>query len=147
MLYLSTRNQRGVPLDFIPADIINEIVVNKTVTPEMDPNSIGGHIDIRTLRAFDNDVASLTKLDVQAVDYAQSGTLRDANPSYNLSGVMKRTFGAGRDFGFVLAGAKHKDRYNEVQNTTITLIQRTAWTSPRATSPPVTTIAARMARA
>jgi TonB-dependent receptor len=124
MLYLSTRNQRGVPLDFLPAAAINEIVINKTVTPEMDPNSIGGHIEIRTLRVFDNDGQPLTSLDAQAVNYAQPGSLRSGNPSYTLNGVMKRTFGANGDFGFVLAGSAHRDQFNEIINSTTALIQQ-----------------------
>ena len=124
MLYLSTRNQRGVPLDFLPAAAINEIVINKTVTPEMDPNSIGGHIEIKTLRVFDNDGKPLTSIDAQAVDYTKPGSLSNGNPSYIISGVVKRTFGADANFGFVLAGSAHRDQFNETINSTTALIQQ-----------------------
>jgi iron complex outermembrane recepter protein len=123
MLYLSTRNQRGVPLDFIPTAVVNEIVVYKTVTPEMDPNSIGGHIDVRTLRSFDNDGNPLTKIDVQGEKYSQAGALHDGKPSFNINGVIKRTFGVDNNFGFVLAGSTHQDKYNERQNLTTTFTQ------------------------
>lgn len=124
MLYLSTRNQRGVPLDFIPTAIVNELVVNKTVTPEMDPNSIGGHVDVRTLRAFDNDGRPLTMLDAQSVFYGQPGALNNANPSYLINGVVKRTFGPAGNFGFVLAGSTHKDQYNEKTIQSSGFVQR-----------------------
>lgn len=124
MLYLSTRNQRGVPLDFIPTAIVNELVVYKTVTPEMDPNSIGGHIDVRTLRSFDNDGKPLTSIDVQGVNYSQAGALHGGNPSYNINGVIKRTFGPDGNFGFVLAGSTHEDKYNEYLNASTTFIQQ-----------------------
>lgn len=123
MLYLSTRNQRGVPLDFLPTAAINEIVINKTVTPELDPNSIGGHIEIKTLRVFDNDGKPLTRLDAQVVNYAQPGALSNNNPSLNVSAAVKRTFGRDGNFGFVLAGSVHRDQFNEIINSTTALVQ------------------------
>ncbi|WP_336961336.1 TonB-dependent receptor [Sphingobium aquiterrae] len=124
MLYLSTRNQRGVPLDFIPTAVVNELVVSKTVTPEMDANSIGGHIDVRTLRSFDNDGQPLTMLDTQGVFYSQPGSLNNANPSYAINGVIKRTFGPDGNFGFVLGGSTHKDQYSEKINNSSGFVQR-----------------------
>lgn len=124
MLYLSTRNQRGVPLDFIPTAAANQLVVYRTVTPEIDPNSIGGHIDVRTLRAFDNDAQPLTMLDAQGIFYSRPGTLNNANPSYAINGIVKRTFGPDGNFGFVLAGSAHNDQYNERTNQSLGFVQR-----------------------
>lgn len=124
MLYLSTRNQRGIPLDFLPAAAVNEIVVNKTVTPEMDPNSIGGHIEIRTLRVFDNGGKPLTAFDAQAINYAKPGALTNGNPSFNMNGVLKRMLGPSGNFGFVLAGSVHRDRFDETLNSTTALVQQ-----------------------
>ncbi len=124
VLYLSTRNQRGVPLDFLPAAAINEIVINKTVTPEMDPNSIGGHIEIKTLRVFDDDGKPLNSIDGQLVNYTKPGALSNGNPSYNVNGVVKRTFGTNGDFGFVLAGSAHRDEFDEIINSTTALVQQ-----------------------
>lgn len=123
VLYTSTRNQRGTTLDFLPVAAINELVVSKTVTPDMDPNSIGGHIDIRTLRSFDNDGQPLTMLNGEGTFYSKPGALHNANPSYLINGAIKRTFGPGGNFGFVLAGSTHKDAYNETYNTTTTFVQ------------------------
>lgn len=124
MLYLSTRNQRGIPLDFLPAAAINEIVINKTVTPDMDPNSIGGHIEIRTLRVFDNSGKPLTNFDAQLVDYTKGGALSNHNPSFNINGVLKRTVGSSGNFGFVFAGSAHRDHFNELLNSTTALVQQ-----------------------
>ncbi|USI75231.1 TonB-dependent receptor [Sphingomonas morindae] len=120
--YTSTRNQRGTTLDFLPVAVINELVVSKTVTPDMDPNSIGGHIDIRTLRSFDNDGRPETMLNGEGTFYSYHG-LHNGNPSYLLNGVIKRTFGPDNNFGFVLAASTHKDRSDEKYNTTTTFLQ------------------------
>lgn len=125
MLYLSTRNQRGVPLDFLPTAAINQIVVYKTVTPDMDPNSIGGHMDIRTLGAFDDGGRALTRMDGQLAHYAQSGAGgATGTPSYAINAVAKRTFGPDGNFGFVLVASGHRDRFSETVNSTTGFVQQ-----------------------
>ncbi len=43
--------QRNVALDTIPADLLGSIEVSKALTPDMDGDSIGGTVDLVTLRA------------------------------------------------------------------------------------------------
>ncbi len=45
--------RRGVSLDVLPAGLIRSLEVTKTLTPDMDANSIGGTIEVKTLSAFD----------------------------------------------------------------------------------------------
>ncbi|NCW51081.1 MAG: hypothetical protein EBV89_07375 [Betaproteobacteria bacterium] len=45
--------RRGVSLDVLPAGMIRSLEVIKTLTPDMDANSLGGTIEIKTLSAFD----------------------------------------------------------------------------------------------
>jgi TonB-dependent receptor len=45
--------RRGVTLDILPAGMIRSLEVTKTLTPDMDANSLGGTIDVKTLSAFD----------------------------------------------------------------------------------------------
>ena len=45
--------RRGVSLDVIPAGMIRTLQVTKTLTPDMDANSLGGTVDVQTLSAFD----------------------------------------------------------------------------------------------
>jgi len=47
--------RRGVALDVIPSDLVSAIEVSKTVTPDMDGDSIGGNINIQTASAFERD--------------------------------------------------------------------------------------------
>ncbi|MCP8899433.1 TonB-dependent receptor [Gilvimarinus xylanilyticus] len=47
--------RRAVALDVIPSDLLEGLVVSKTLTADMDANSLGGSIDIQSLSAFDRD--------------------------------------------------------------------------------------------
>ncbi|MDO3380777.1 TonB-dependent receptor [Gilvimarinus algae] len=47
--------RRAVALDVIPSDLLESLVVSKTLTADMDANSLGGSIDIQSLSAFDRD--------------------------------------------------------------------------------------------
>ncbi len=44
---------RGVALDVIDSEVLEGIIINKSLTPDMDGDAIGGSIDIRTTTAFD----------------------------------------------------------------------------------------------
>lgn len=46
--------RRAVALDVLPAGLIRSLEVSKTLTPDQDANSIGGHIEVVTLTAFDH---------------------------------------------------------------------------------------------
>lgn len=114
MFFDSSRNDRAIYMDTVPANAINELVVTKTVTPDMDANSIGGHISIRTLRSFDLNGAPVTKLAASANFYDQHGAARGFGPGFTADAVIKRTFGPNGDFGFVLAASAHDDHTSEI---------------------------------
>ncbi|HNP34771.1 MAG TPA: TonB-dependent receptor [Woeseiaceae bacterium] len=44
--------RRALQLDIIPSDVLDGLEVNKTLTPDMDGDAIGGSINVRTLSAF-----------------------------------------------------------------------------------------------
>ncbi len=46
---------RRVALDVVPSDLVSAIEIAKTVTPDMDGDSIGGAINIETASAFERD--------------------------------------------------------------------------------------------
>ncbi|EJW20389.1 hypothetical protein IMCC14465_18530 [alpha proteobacterium IMCC14465] len=46
-------DSRGVALDVVDSDIIQEITVTKSLTSDMDADGIGGNINIKTVSAFD----------------------------------------------------------------------------------------------
>ncbi|SDC71815.1 TonB-dependent receptor [Massilia sp. PDC64] len=46
-------SRRAVALDVLPAGLIRELAVTKTLTTDQDANALGGSIDVKTLSAFD----------------------------------------------------------------------------------------------
>ena len=46
---------RAVAMDVLPSELIQSMSVVKTLTPDMDANSLGGTIEVRSLSAFDHD--------------------------------------------------------------------------------------------
>ena len=46
---------RAVALDVLPAELVQSLSVVKTLTPDMDANSLGGTIEVKTLSGFDHD--------------------------------------------------------------------------------------------
>jgi iron complex outermembrane recepter protein len=114
----SSRNNRGTQLDVFPASVINAVNVYKTVLPDQDANSVGGHIELRTLRAFDGGIGTYVKGSAAYGLYQQNGYPADGSPSFRADAVGKFTFGANNQFGIVLGGEyqQHRffDRYNEV---------------------------------
>ncbi|MCG9695642.1 TonB-dependent receptor [Shewanella sp. Isolate11] len=48
-------DRRAVALDVVPADLLQSVSVTKTVTPDMDGDSLGGAIEVKSLSAFDRD--------------------------------------------------------------------------------------------
>jgi len=48
----SPEDRRGIMLDGVPTDILSSMVVYKTLTPNLDADTIGGAIDLETITAF-----------------------------------------------------------------------------------------------
>ena len=47
--------RRAVALDVLPSELVQSLSVIKTLTPDMDANSLGGTVDVRSLSAFDHE--------------------------------------------------------------------------------------------
>ncbi len=48
-------DRRAVALDVLPAELVQSLTVIKTLTPDMDANSLGGTVDVESLSAFDHE--------------------------------------------------------------------------------------------
>ncbi len=48
-------DRRAVALDVLPSELVQSLSVVKTLTPDMDANSLGGTIEVESLSAFDHD--------------------------------------------------------------------------------------------
>lgn len=118
LIWNSSRNNRGTQLDVFPAATISQIDVVKTVTPDLDANSIGGHLSLRTLRAFDGGTKTYIKASAAYGINEQDGLPDDGRPTLRADAVGKFTFGPERQFGVVLGGEYQQiemfDRYDEV---------------------------------
>lgn len=51
----SPEDRRGVLLDGVPSDLLDGIEVQKSLTPDLDADSLGGFINLKTISAFDRD--------------------------------------------------------------------------------------------
>jgi TonB-dependent receptor len=109
-IWFSSQNNRGAQIGMFPSTIVNETSVYKTVTPDQDGNSIGGHISLRTLRAFDGGDAPYFAFGVLGGAYAQNSAI-NPGPSGQLYGVGKTTFGPDNLFGIVFGASLQQSLY------------------------------------
>lgn len=111
-IWNASRNNRGTQIDVFPAGVANQVSVFKTVLPEQDANSIGGHIEMRSLRAFDGGDQPYLNLRGSVGGYEQGSTAAQGGaPSYRMSAVGKFTFGPEHQFGVVLGAEATQDRW------------------------------------
>lgn len=55
----ASENRRAMQLDVIPSDVLDGLEVQKSLTPDMDGDSIGGSVNVKTLSAFSRKEAYL----------------------------------------------------------------------------------------
>ncbi|WP_028240534.1 TonB-dependent receptor [Stutzerimonas azotifigens] len=48
-------DRRAVALDVLPSELVQSLSVVKTLTPDMDANSLGGTVEVESLSGFDHD--------------------------------------------------------------------------------------------
>lgn len=74
---------RGFSLDSLSPDVLQSIEVNKTLTPDMDLNSIGGSVNVRTVSALERGQNKL-KMKAQGIYQDLGG---DTSPKLTLQGT------------------------------------------------------------
>lgn len=89
---------RSVALDVIPSELIESIEVKKSLTPDMDGDTIGASIEINTTSAFDRkkDLLSM-KLEGSYNDYANALTPK---ASIDFSTRLSDDFGIAGGFSY-----------------------------------------------
>jgi TonB-dependent receptor len=55
----SAENRRALQLDVVPSDVLDGLEVQKSLTPDLDGDAIGGSINVKTLSAFSRKGAFL----------------------------------------------------------------------------------------
>ena len=98
---------RAVALDVIASDIIESIEVRKSLTPDMDADTIGASIEINTVSAFDRRGNFLTI----AAEASYSEYAEDINPK----GSVNFAYRLADDFG-VSGGVSFYNRFFETDN-------------------------------
>jgi TonB-dependent receptor len=73
-------DERAVALDVIPSELIESIEIKKSLTPDMDADTIGGSVEINTTSAFDR------KKDLFSVSY--EGSYNDLNEKTSPKGSI-----------------------------------------------------------
>lgn len=112
-IWFSSQNNRGAQIGLLPSAIVKETSVYKTVTPDQDGNSIGGHISLRTLRAFDGGTSPYLNLSASVGTYDQKSSIAKG-PSGRLNGAGKFTFGGGDQFGLVAGFSLQRFRSSDI---------------------------------
>lgn len=101
---------RRVALDTFPSDIISRIEVVKALTPDMDPNAIGGSINLVTASAFDRPNGF--RYGSATVGYNE----KSGKSPYGGSLSFGQLFGENEQFGLVLSGSHS---YRDYESDTI----------------------------
>lgn len=103
----SSSDTRAFALDAVPADLLSAIEVFKSLTPDMDLNSIGGSVNVKTVTAFDRKQDSLRgSMQLSQQDYAG-----DVSPKISLQGTnlfADDTIGLGYSLSYE---KRHTDVY------------------------------------
>ncbi len=97
---------RAVDLDTIPTDIVSSLEITKALTPDMDADSIGGHINIVTQGALDADGPILRG----SAGFGRNQLGGGNNQRYSLT--------AGNSFNENRIGALISASYSETQRET-----------------------------
>ena len=91
-------DRRGIILDGVPSDLLDSMTVYKTLTPNLDADTIGGAIDLETITAFSYDDAHVR---LKAETSYNELTSDSSNPK--LSGTFTNRWNVdGGEFGAAL---------------------------------------------
>lgn len=101
-------DRRAVAMDVLPSELIQSLSVVKTLTPDMDANSLGGTVEVETLSAFDHD-GLFYSLSAEGGHDDNTGQF-----SPKLSGAWSNRFSLGDgvdNLGIALAASWQKRRF------------------------------------
>lgn len=99
----TSSDSRAFALDAVPSDLLSSIEVFKSLTPDMDLNSIGGSVNVKTLNAFDRKKDTL-RVSGQASEQIYNG---DTSPKVSIQGTnlfADQTIGLGYSLSYEKRG-------------------------------------------
>jgi len=114
---------RGARLDILPASMVSQLQVIKSFTADLDPNAIGGAINIVTRSAFEGDGKPFLTIDGALGHNNDVGKPRPQRDlGYRFSATGSTTFGPNKMFGLTLSGNYQTiDSYTEEHATADTV--------------------------
>lgn len=96
---------RGARLDLLPASMVSQLQVVKSFTADLDPNAVGGAINIVTRSAYEDGGRPFFTADAALGHNTDVGKPRpQRDPGYRFSATGSTTFGPDRMFGVTVSG-------------------------------------------
>jgi len=100
-------DNRGFDVNSIPIEAIREIEVIKSLTPDLDADSVGGLVNLKTVNAFDTRMEGFRyKLEYTYNDYDRTNSKRGSvsyarvlNEAATFGLVLNLTYGEGKSTG------------------------------------------------
>src|ERR1700730_7288914 len=89
---------RQIKLDAIPADIVESVEINKTLQANMDPDGIGGSVNLVTKTASERPTVNLSSMGGYTPIVNGRGPVE-------ATGTVGQRFGANKRFGAVIGGS------------------------------------------
>ncbi len=101
---------RRVNTEMIPPTAVKQLEVIKTLTPELEGNAIGGHVNLVTRSAFDDKDGFRLNVNGELGFYSSTSVPNGhTGPSPKISAGMTKIFGPNEEFGIVL-GSYYYDK-------------------------------------
>lgn len=97
---------RAVALDVVPSDLLQSLEVTKALTPDMDADSLGGAINVKSLSAFDQE-DTYWKVSAEA---SQDGVVEKTSPKLAATYSDRFDLGDGADNLGIAAAISWYDR-------------------------------------
>jgi TonB-dependent receptor len=94
----SPEGVRNVKLDVIPADLVDMVEINKTLSANQDADAIGGSVNLVTKSAGDKPYVSLLGMGGYT-------PISDGRHQYQFAGTAGQRFGTSKKFGLLFGGS------------------------------------------
>ncbi len=103
---VSNSASRGGRMDVLPASAVSGLSVVKTFTPDLDPNAIGGAIDMQTRSSLSGTREGFVQVEAGLAGASQNSQIRSQLPLGGHGSVTAGyTFGPERNLGVILSAS------------------------------------------
>ena len=108
-------DRRAVALDVLPAELVQSLSVVKTLTPDMDANSLGGTVEVQSLSAFDHKGLFYTG----STEAGYDSNSHQTSPKFSGAASNRFSLGDGVDnFGVAAALSWQKRKFGSDNSET-----------------------------